>query len=138
MTDQTPTVIAARVNSLLPNVKAGTLRFWGQWFGRPHDNCHRVVGAQATEDTLVIRFDSDERLTVVNPRGAVVTVSQFTIRCADKIIWEWFYCGRPHTPDNLYREEYTKEGTDIRAASTVDWCVPALCPSATFNAVEIL
>jgi hypothetical protein len=42
---------AARVRDAilgaLPNVKSGTLRIWGDWFGRPHDNIHRITGATA-------------------------------------------------------------------------------------------
>ena len=25
--------------------KFGSLRFWGDWFGRPMDNCHKPVSA---------------------------------------------------------------------------------------------
>ena len=35
----------------------GTLRFFGDWFGRPHDNFHRLESATVDEESLVLRFD---------------------------------------------------------------------------------
>jgi len=59
--------IADRIQELLPAVKRGTLRFWGQWFGRPSDNVHSVVGCAAAGDRLEVRFDQKERLVVTRP-----------------------------------------------------------------------
>jgi len=138
MMNETPAEIAAHIESLLPNVKCGTLRFWGQWFGRPYDSCHTVVAAESAADTLIVRFDAEEKLTVVHPAGVSISSSQFRIQSASKVIWEWFYYGRPATPDHLYREEYARQGNEIVATSTVDWYTPDLRPSATCSAVEIV
>lgn len=133
----TPVEIAAHIESLLPNVKCGTLRFWGQWFGRPYDSCHTMLAAKGTADTLIVRFDAEEKLTVVHPEGVCISRSRFRIQSASKVTWEWFYYGRPAKPDNLYREEYTRQGSEIVAISTVDWYTPDLRPCVTCSAVEI-
>jgi hypothetical protein len=36
------------IANLLRHVKRGTLRFWGEWFGRQYDNIHIVVSCDAT------------------------------------------------------------------------------------------
>ena len=34
--------IADRISAALPNIKAGSLRIWGEWFGKPYDNFHTI------------------------------------------------------------------------------------------------
>lgn len=87
--------------------KGGTLRFWGDWFGRPCDNFHRPVSAERNGSVLTIRFDNGERLTVFEPSGIVNEQNDFHIESAEKIVWEWYYYGRERTPENLCRLEYT-------------------------------
>jgi hypothetical protein len=38
---------------------SGTLRIWGDWFGRPYDNAHRIVSAAVDANTLLIGMDGD-------------------------------------------------------------------------------
>lgn len=57
----------ARIRAMLPNLKTGSLRIWGQWFGRPHDNIHRIVACSARDNELCLGFDDDETLTVWVP-----------------------------------------------------------------------
>jgi hypothetical protein len=61
--------MASRIQQALPDLAHGTLRFFGDWFGKPWDNDHQVVHAGSTVDTLVLRFDGDETLTAWNPAG---------------------------------------------------------------------
>ena len=44
---------------------SGTLRIWGDWFGRPYDNAHRIVSVAVDADTLLIGMDGDELLSVM-------------------------------------------------------------------------
>ena len=60
--------IATHIQQLLPNVHSGTLRFWGIWFGRPHDNHHAIVRAEAEGDCLVLHFNDEETLRAGHPR----------------------------------------------------------------------
>ena len=91
-------------------LKQGSLRFWGDWFGRPLDNCHRAVKVDYDkyEDILIIYFDNEEKCTVFNPIDIVNTENDFYILKATKIIWEWYYYGKEHIPQNLYKRTYSQ------------------------------
>jgi hypothetical protein len=121
-----------------PAVKSGSLRFWGEWFGRPYDNVHRVVRCVAEGDSLVVEFDAGERLTVRSPEGVTANRNAFCIRNATLVRWEWFYHGRPRAPENRYFCEYVRNGLRITASTNVDWYKPVQALSVDENAVEIL
>ena len=108
------TELAAYVESLPPQQKSGTIRIWGQWFGRPMDNVHECIGCQVGEDSLILKFNEGERLTVWNPGDAFVASSTtLTIRSASRVRWEWHYYGRPKLPENLMFLEYEVHGGKI-------------------------
>ncbi len=130
------TRIAELIQRGLPNVKSGTLRFWGQWFGRPYDNIHTVTGASSSDEVLEVRFDNGETLRVFEPTGAVVGSARFTIGNASRVRWEWNAYGNP--PGRRYFEEYVWQGGEVDARTDVDWYTPVLRPSVTEPAVEIL
>lgn len=119
-------------------VKSGTLRVFGDWFGRPMDNCHIVVGAEADGDHLIVRFDQGERLTVWSPDGAVITSDTFRIARASRVRWEWYYYGRPPAPENLCTEEHWVDDATVHASRTAAWATPNFSPSLNENAVELL
>lgn len=129
--------IVSSVASLQPDVKRGTLRFWGVWFGRPWDNVHRIVSCDADGNTLTMGFDNGETLTIVNPTRFKIDKKTFRIRFADRIVWEWYFYGRPAVPENLYRVEYLRKGLRIVGKSNADWYVPNLKPKAWNRALEI-
>ena len=82
---------------------------FGDWFGRPMDNVHNVVDANAKGDCLMLTFNHDETLTVWNPAG--YSTAGYTIRIAnaDPVRWEWFYYGREQSPDSLMFHDYCKQ-----------------------------
>lgn len=83
--------IADRIRQALPNVKSGTLRFWGEWFGKPYDNWHQLVRCEAEQNLLRLAFNENETLSVWAPSGLEVNLSTFRISTADRVRWEWFY-----------------------------------------------
>lgn len=85
----------------------GALRFWGEYFGRPYDNFHSPVSAELNDEILIIQFKDGERLTVYKPSGIVNEPNDFHIENASKIVWEWYYYGNEHSPENLCKREYT-------------------------------
>jgi hypothetical protein len=105
--------MASRIQQALPHLAHGTLRFFGDWFGRPWDNDHQVVHARSTVDTLVLRLDGDETLTVWNPAGLTATESALRIEVAARVRFEWFWYGRPMTPENLVYVDYTFNGEEV-------------------------
>lgn len=88
--------------------KGGSLRFFGEWFGRPHDNFHRPLSAELSETVLVILFDGGEKCTVYDPFGIVNEPNDLHIERASKIVWEWYYYGKEKTPENLCRRVYER------------------------------
>jgi hypothetical protein len=129
--------MCAAIGRLGPNVKAGTLRFWGSWFGKPHDNWHRVRGAETDEDKLIIHFGEDELLTVWSPRGGEFGSNVFAIREASRVRWDWYYYGRPRTPSNRYFEDF-RRGDSISVETNVDWYTPVFETDLNLPAVQIL
>ena len=129
---------AAALIASRPQLKAGSLRFYGEWFGKPYDNCHRIVGCRTANEALILEFDGGEKLTVKDLDGLNIGPEVFVIRNAATIRWEWFYYGRPQSPENLYFYEFIQSGSTIRATTNVDWYQPNLSPSSDENAIEIL
>jgi hypothetical protein len=76
--------IADQIRTSLPHVKSGALRFWGQWFGRPHDSLHRLVGCSSDQNVLKLYFNEGEVLSVWSPATAVVSPFKFQISEADR------------------------------------------------------
>lgn len=83
-------VAAATLNALLTRDEApgGTLRVFGDWFGKPYDNWHRPVSAQVVGTSLVVRFDGGEVLTVHEPRGVDLDPTTFRVRTASRVRWD--------------------------------------------------
>ena len=54
--------MARIIEQRLPDIEPATLRFWGQWFGRPYDNQHRLITREAQSDQLRLRFSEGEVL----------------------------------------------------------------------------
>jgi hypothetical protein len=135
MTDATQMV--EHLNAAMPNVKVGALRFWGEWFGKPYDNQHRLVLCEADGDLLRCQYDEGETLSVWSPKRLEANSQTFRISDAAKVRWEWFYYGRPKTPANRYFMEFSKTADSIGAKTNVDWYSPNLRPTMDFPAVEI-
>lgn len=126
--------IAEMIMRKVPALKAGSLRFWGQSFGRPLDNVHTVTGATADGESLEVRFDNGETLLVVRPAGWVVQDDTFRIDSATRLRWEWNAYGNP--AGRRYFKEYVRDDVGrIEASTDVDWYVSSLRPSATEPAV---
>jgi hypothetical protein len=128
----------ARIQSLLPNVKAGTLRMWGEWFGKPYDNVHRIVECAGDNALLSLGFEGGEKLSIWQPEGLEVGPDTFSVKSATKVRWEWDYYGRPKLPQNRYFREFVVEGSSIFPATNVDWYAPKFEPSLRHHAAELL
>ena len=130
--------IAETINAALPDVKAGSLRMWGEWFGKPYDNIHTTIRCAAVGSALMLEFDRGETLTIENPDGLNVSSTVFSICSASAVRWEWFYYGRPNVAGNRYWYQFVQNGSLVLAQSNVDWYTPNFAPSLKNNAVELL
>jgi hypothetical protein len=129
---------AADLRSALSDVRRGSLRVYGDWFGKPKDNLHWPTSADADGDELIITFNEDEVLAVTSPYGWTFTSQVFRISSARRVVWRWYSYGRPKIAENLFTQEH-RLGEDGRivAQSDVDWYSPTFAPSLSAPAVEL-
>jgi hypothetical protein len=116
-------------------VVRGSLRIFGDWFGRPHDNCHVLATVVADEDHLSLRFDRGESLQIWAPSAPEFSAHRLGVRLASRVRWEWFCYGRPHLPENQYFLDYVVVADRINATTNVDWYSPDLKPNSNEYAV---
>jgi hypothetical protein len=45
-----------QISNAIPNIKPGTMRFWGEWFGKPYDNQHKLVKCEVNPRFTEIGF----------------------------------------------------------------------------------
>jgi hypothetical protein len=128
---------ADEINKLLPNIKVGTLRFFGVWFGRPYDNWHQAVKAGAKEDVLQVTFGEGEILEILAPTSCTFSSSQFEIRHARKVLWKWYSYGSPQTEENLFYYEFEVHGDQVQMTTNVTWYKEEQAPQITELAVKI-
>jgi len=132
----------ARIASLIgaaPVAVHGSVRVFGDWFGKPYDNDHHLQSVRADGDTLVLDFDEGERLTVWRPRGlALMDSGGIKLRRADRVRWDFFYYGRPRVDENRYRIEHIVDGPRVSATTTIDWAPVRFRPSLAKPALELL
>ncbi|MDO3695944.1 hypothetical protein QVZ41_13920 [Wenyingzhuangia sp. chi5] len=71
----------------------GTLRFWGNWFGRPMDNFHVVKNIEFIESTerIILSLDDSQKITIIKPRNISITNKELNIEEAENIRFEWSY-----------------------------------------------
>ena len=112
-----------RNNSSIRNFEGGSLCIWGNWFGRPMDNFHRleIVTFDEKLNKLTLTFDHQERLTIWNAGNITDTKGHFQIDKADKVLWEWYYYGKPQTEETLFFEEYECFDNKIVCKTNVNW-----------------
>jgi hypothetical protein len=72
----------------------GSLRIFGNWFGRPFDDNHKVVSASLKGGHLVIEFESGNgpnTLEVWNPQFMRFNGANLEVCVATKVVHTWDY-----------------------------------------------
>ena len=122
----------------LPRIKnAGTLRFFGVWFGRPMDNLHRIVSCVAEGAVLRLGFEHGEQLSIWSPRGLEADAKRFRIAEAAQVRWEWTAFGQPRAERHRQFMEFRSEAGAVTLATNRPGPLPAERPSAACPAVEL-
>ena len=129
--------IAEHINDLLPNAKSGSLRFFGNWFGRPYDNQHTIRSAKTQDDLLVITFDGKETLSIWNPKESKISEREFYIKYASRVLWEWYYYGRSPRSEDLCYIDYVVENGKISTKTNRDRGKPEPDANVSEPAVKI-
>lgn len=62
---------------------AGTLRFYGEWFGRPYDNYHLLTDCLLEDGILTLIFDQGERIKIWNPNKISLNNKELKIKKAE-------------------------------------------------------
>lgn len=132
--------LAAEIAQLIPDVKRGSLVVFGDVFGGRIDNIHTVTAAEAlgNPERLVVRFDEGETLAVWDPGNATISSQQFCISTAAKVRWEWFYYGRPKTPENRFFIEHARADDVVVARTNATWGNQVFAPTVERAAVELV
>jgi hypothetical protein len=119
------------------------MRLWGQSLGRPGEDGHVLIGCDAVNDCLRLRFKDDEVLAAWNPLDVKITTKRFRIGSADSMRFTRYYCGRPKLPENILYRDYALQDGLIRFRTNEDWVVPGSgrmheATALSFPAVEII
>jgi hypothetical protein len=103
-------------------LKSGSLRFYGTWFGKPLDNYHKTIRLNyiELEDCLVFEFDEGEILSIWNPKQILMENNHFSIREASWVRWTWYDYGKDKTPEHLLFIEYYQNKNTITGRSNVE------------------
>jgi hypothetical protein len=115
----------------------GSLCVFGDWFGRPMDNWHRLVSHEENEGYIQLNFNEGETLQVWEPSGFRFEGKSFIIQHASRVRWEWFYYGRPQLPENRFFVEHSLTADGVEAESNVNWAPHNFKPSKANPAVSI-
>ena len=132
--------VAEEIRRLLPEVKRGPMRLWGEPFGRPGENCQVLMACEAVNNCLRMKFADDEVLAVWNPRNVEITRERFRIGSADAMRFTYFY-GHPRDASNILYRDYSLQNGLVLFRTNEDrvpgsgW-MPESTVSA-FTAVEI-
>jgi hypothetical protein len=88
--------------------EGGTLRFWGNWFGKPMDNYHQIkeVKFDSVLKKLILILNEGEKIKIWNPSELKLGKTELRIEKADKILFEWNYYGEEKSNENLRFESY--------------------------------
>lgn len=94
---------------------SGSLRFWGDWFGRPAGNIHTVVSTEffPKDNKLVLQFADRETYMIYNPAGIVNEEEEFRIIDASRIEWQWYAYGPEHNAQTLGKRIYTRKDNNV-------------------------
>ncbi|MBN1971344.1 MAG: hypothetical protein JXR48_17755 [Candidatus Delongbacteria bacterium] len=101
-----------QAQSNLKVINSGTLRFFGDWFGRPMDNYHVVNQIEYNANQIVMQFDDGHILKIDNPIGIVREEQCFKIEKATKVRYEYGHYGPKHGELKYYLE-YINENDEI-------------------------
>jgi hypothetical protein len=134
---------ADSIRRIIPDLKWGSMRLWGQSLGRPGEDGHKLIGCEAVNDCLRLRLEDDEVLAIWNPLDVKITTKRFRIGSADSIRFTSYYCGRPKLPENILYRDYAMHDGLVRFRTNVEWVAHWSgwmheATATSFPAVEII
>ncbi len=106
--------------------QGGSFRIFGDWFGKPYDNNHRIDSADfdSKSKILTLKFKDGEKLEIYNPSHIFEASTFLKILKADRIRLTWFYYGKTQSTANKYFLDYSLQDKKIKTETNVDWYKP--------------
>lgn len=107
-------------------IKGGALCFYGDWFGRPYDNYHKIIHTGYDDEILEIIFDHGERLLAYKPENITSTEKEFKIQKSQKIKWIYIPYGTKertiitYVPENGKIIKNSKYGVEYLETNSFD------------------
>jgi len=87
----------------------GTLRFYGEWFGKPYDNYHKILECIFKDEILDIKFDTGETLKIWNPNNIIFNDNELIIKDSTCVEFLRYCYGKPQTKENSIIDRYSNE-----------------------------
>lgn len=81
-------------------IQGGSLFFYGESFGRPYDNFHKIRSSHYDGELLIITFDQWEELFVYHPKDIENSERELRIGSAAKVKWSYIPYGSVRTRVN--------------------------------------
>ena len=112
-------LVKSRLNISRPSenvnilTKGGSLCFYGDWFGRPCDNYHKILHTSYDGEILEIIFDQHQHLLVYQPEGITSTEQELEITKAQKVKWLFIPYGSKTTKYNTITYTYNPESKTV-------------------------
>lgn len=102
----------AKLNIGIINI--GSLRFYGDWFGRPMDNFHRPKIVEYINENLIITFDDNYIVTIEKPESIVVEKRHFAVQRARSVRYEYGHYGLKSESPKYYLEYHIEDNWIIK------------------------
>jgi len=119
--------------------KGGTIRIFGDWFGKEHDNIQTIKSAEFNKEThtLIILFDNKVTLEIENPKHIFEVSAFLKIIKADRIKLKWYRNYGEKWTANPYQIIYNCTNKKIETETNVDYYKPYLDVSLSAPALMI-
>lgn len=116
------------LNRSIRTLKPGSLTFWGDWFGRPYDNFHRIAGVniRGEELQIIVFLNHGENIVITEPSEWSLDDDILLVGNASSVRFNWFYYGRVPSAESLRFMEYNRLGDSIKYVSNSELHVPTL------------
>jgi hypothetical protein len=101
-------------------INSGTLRFFGDWFGRPMDNYHVVNQIEYNENQILMKFGDSHILMIDCPIGIDREEQCFIIEKATKIRYEYGHYGLKQGERKYYLEYINKSDGIIKHSGLIE------------------
>ena len=98
------------ISQIIENIpatnQAGSLAFFGGWFGMLPDNIHRLTSVDVEGNALMMGFHKGEQLEICDPSELEIMDDALIIWSASSINWEWNSYGEIPSPNNRYHHKF--------------------------------